>query len=145
MEGLQGISFAFSSAQLLHRVELCDPMDCSTPGFPSFKGKLHLLQIYFTILKNYSQFVLLTSVKVLKKVKKKKHLQIKWTDRRQFRANQNYIFLGKTKVNEKPFNMHDFLTGQKNAFVRNEPKEDLHIFAAKILKYCFKTKRTEST
>ena len=28
------MSIQFSSFQLLSRVQLCDPMDCSTPGFP---------------------------------------------------------------------------------------------------------------
>ena len=26
--------YQFSSVQLLSHVQLCDPMDCSTPGFP---------------------------------------------------------------------------------------------------------------
>ena len=34
----------FSSVQLLSRVRLCDPMDCSTPGFPVHHQLLELIQ-----------------------------------------------------------------------------------------------------
>ena len=36
---------AFSSVQLLGRVRLCDPMDCSTPGFPSITNSQSLLEL----------------------------------------------------------------------------------------------------
>ena len=36
----------FSSAQSLSRVRLCDPMDCSTPGFPAHHQLPELTQIH---------------------------------------------------------------------------------------------------
>jgi len=36
----------FSSVQLLNRVQLCDPMDCSTPGFPVHQQLPELTQTY---------------------------------------------------------------------------------------------------
>ena len=35
----------FSSVQLLSRVRLCDPMDCSTPGLPSIANLQRLLKL----------------------------------------------------------------------------------------------------
>ena len=39
---LLGSFFLFSSVQPLNRVQLCDPMDCSVPGFPV----LHYLPVF---------------------------------------------------------------------------------------------------
>ena len=36
----------FSSVQLLSRVRLCVPMDCSTPGFPVYHQLLELAQTH---------------------------------------------------------------------------------------------------
>ena len=36
----------FSSVQLLSRVRLCVPMDCSTPGFPVYHQLLELAQMH---------------------------------------------------------------------------------------------------
>ena len=36
----------FSSVQLLSRVRLCDPMDCSTPGLPVHHQLLELTQTH---------------------------------------------------------------------------------------------------
>ena len=39
--------FQFSSVQSLSHVQLCDPMDCSTPGFPVHHQLLELLATVF--------------------------------------------------------------------------------------------------
>jgi len=39
-------SLAFVVVQLVSHVRLCDPMDCSTPGFPVFHHLPELAQTY---------------------------------------------------------------------------------------------------
>ena len=48
----------FSSVQLLSRVRLCDPMDCSTPGFPVLTNSWSLLKLMLLVVftENYVQF-----------------------------------------------------------------------------------------
>ena len=38
--------FKFSSVQLLSHIQLCDPMDCSTPGFPVHHQLLEFTQTH---------------------------------------------------------------------------------------------------
>ena len=43
---VQLTSASISSVQLLSHVRLCDPMDCSTPGFPLHHQLLELAQTH---------------------------------------------------------------------------------------------------
>ena len=40
------IGYSFVAVQLLSRIQLCDPMDCSTPGFPVLHQLPELAQIH---------------------------------------------------------------------------------------------------
>ena len=44
------ITMRFSSVQSFSRVGLCDPMDCSTPGFPVYHQLLKLAQIHVHLI-----------------------------------------------------------------------------------------------
>ena len=39
------VYYQFSSVQLLSRVQICDPMDCSMPGFPVLTNSWSLLKL----------------------------------------------------------------------------------------------------
>ena len=45
----QGENGSFIVTQLLSRVQLCDPMDCSTPGFPVLHHLPELAQTHVRV------------------------------------------------------------------------------------------------
>ena len=52
--GLESVSVQFISVQSLSHVQLCDPMDCSTPGFPVLH---HLLEFAQTCVHRVSDAI----------------------------------------------------------------------------------------
>ena len=87
-----------SSAQLLWCMTLCDPMDCSTPGFPVHHQlpelvQTHAHQVGDAIQPSYILSTLLLFLDILEII------ELKWTEMGEFNLDKSAV-MGKNSLEE---------------------------------------------